>query len=57
LNDINNIKLRDKLIEVLLPGKYEFLLKCLGVMVNGDMSLAGAIEVDRFLVPFKNLKS
>ena len=40
-----------------MPGKYEFLLKSFGVMVNGDLSMNGVIEIERFMTPFRYIRS
>ena len=41
LNDPNNHEIREKIVEVIRPGRYEYLMRSCGLMVNKELNFSG----------------
>ena len=41
LNDPNMFELREKIVEIIRPGRYEYLMRACGLMVNKELVFTG----------------
>lgn len=57
LNDESNELLKEKVISTIQPGRYEYLMRACALMVNGELSFTGTIDLSRFMVALKFLDS
>lgn len=48
-------ELRDKVIDTLKPGNYEFLMKALAFLANNDLIFDGQLTSTRFMTPLKHV--
>lgn len=57
LDHEDNMILRENIIEVIRPGRYEYLMRSCALMVNKELNFTGMIELSRFMTALKYLSS
>jgi len=50
-------ELRNKVIDTLKPGNYEFLMKALAFLANNDLVFDGQVLSTRFMTPLRHVQS
>jgi hypothetical protein len=57
LDQEDNILLRENIVDVIKPGRYEYLMKACALMVNKELIFSGVIELSRFMAALNYLGS
>lgn len=50
-------ELRQKVVETVKPGNYEYLMRTLAFLANNDLIFDGQVTSKRFMTPLKQIKS
>jgi hypothetical protein len=49
--------LRENIVDVIRPGRYEYLMRACAIMTNKDLVFSGILELSRFMTALKYLGS
>ena len=49
--------MRENIVDVIKPGRYEYLMRSCALMVNKELVFNGIIELSRFMIALKYLAS